>query len=349
MGIKYSREHKYYVVSYHRRHPVTKQTKTIRRQGIKTKSEAEKVYKKLIILMGEKINEVLHPYWSTVVEDFLISFMNRGIANNTLINYKTTLKAHTYLKWEKKHINEITTTEIRDLILEDMSEYSESHKKSMLKHIRAVFQYALDSDIIGRDPTPKLKFKVGEKIKLVLNESEVKALLKEARTTNNRWFPIWAIACFTGMRNGELFALKWSNVDLKKRVMLIDCSWTKENGFKETKSGDDRIVEIAKSLLPLMEKLYVNRDSEFVLPRVQGWETGEQARYLKLFLRKINLPLIRFHDLRASWATIMLSKGIEPIKVMSMGGWKDLKTMQIYIRKSGIHIQGITNSLDFLE
>jgi hypothetical protein len=31
---------------------------------------------------------------------------------------------------------------------------------------------------------------------------------------------------------------------------------------------------------------------------------------------------------------------------MSMGGWKDLKTMQIYIRKAGVNIKGITNNLD---
>jgi integrase len=189
---------------------------------------------------------------------------------------------------------------------------------------------------------------VGEKIKLVLKENEVKTLLKKARDFDNRWFPIWALACFTGMRNGELFALEWSKVDFKKRVMLVDCSWTKENGYKETKSGDDRIVEIAHSLMPLMNELYKNKIDEFVLPRVKGWETGEQSRYLRLFLEEINLPTIRFHDLRASWATIMLSKGVEPIKVMAMGGWKDLKTMQIYIRKSGIHIQGITDLLNFI-
>lgn len=348
MGIKYSEEQKHYIVTYHRRHPVTKKSRGVRRQGIKTRQEAERVYKKLIILMGEKMNEVLYPFWPEVVKQFLVSFMNRGIAKNTLINYESTLKAHTFKKWEKRHINEISTTEIRDLILEDMGDYSESHKKSMLKHIRAVFKYALDSDLINRDPTPKINFKVGEKIKLVLKESEVKILLKEARDRDSRWFPIWALACFTGMRNGELFALKWSNVDLKKRVMLINCSWTKDNGYKETKSGDDRIVEVAQSLMPVMEYLFKNRVNDFVLPRVQGWETGEQAKYLKLFLKEIDLPLIRFHDLRASWATIMLSKGVEPIKVMSMGGWKDLKTMQIYIRKSGIHIQGITDSLEFL-
>jgi len=150
------------------------------------------------------------------------------------------------------------------------------------------------------------------------------------------------------MRNGELYALRWERVDLSKRIMVICEAWTKENGFKDTKTGDDRTVEIAKSLVPLMDELYKNRTDEFVLPRLGSWSTAGQSQIIKDFLATINLPLIRFHDLRASWATIMLSKGIEPVKVMAMGGWKDLKTMQIYIRKSGIHIQGITDSLDFL-
>ncbi|MBT4791643.1 MAG: site-specific integrase [Halobacteriovoraceae bacterium] len=348
MGIKYNRETKNYFVTYYRRNPVTKKKITMKRQGIATRAKAEKTYKKLILLVEDKINEAIFPYWPQVVDGFLLSFRNKGVARNTLINYETTLKAHTYVKWEKKFINKITMVEIRDLILVDMQKYSESHKKSMLKHIRAVFQFALDSNMILRDPTPRLKFKVGEKIKLVLKENEIQSLLKKARDKENRWFPIWALACFTGMRNGELFALSWSKVDLSKRVMLIDCSWTKENGFKETKSGDDRIVEIAESLMPVMYNLFQKRKDNFVLPRVQGWETGEQAKYLKIFLAELNLPVIRFHDLRASWATIMLSKGVEPIKIMSMGGWKDLKTMQIYIRKSGIHIKGITNALKFL-
>ena len=50
-------------------------------------------------------------------------------------------------------------------------------------------------------------------------------------------------------------------------------------------------------------------------------------KHFKSTIRELGLPDIRFHDLRATWATIMLSKGVEPIKVMSMGGWKDIKTM----------------------
>lgn len=66
-----------------------------------------------------------------------------------------------------------------------------------------------------------------------------------------------------------------------------------------------------------------------------------------MFLAGVGLPQIRFHDLRTTWATIMLSKGVEPIKVMMMGGWKDMKTMQIYVRKAGVSIQGVTDKLDF--
>ena len=42
----------------------------------------------------------------------------------------------------------------------------------------------------------------------------------------------------------------------------------------------------------------------------------------------------------------MLSKGIPPAKVMMMGGWKDIKTMMIYMRKAGVDIRGITDGLD---
>ena len=100
----------------------------------------------------------------------------------------------------------------------------------------------------------------------------------------------------------------------------------------------------------LCRKLFNNNKNEnenFVLPRLTKWEKGEQARELRMFLLGMGLPPIRFHDLRASWATVMLTKGIEPIKVMMVGGWSDMKTMMRYIRDAGVSIQGVTDKLDF--
>ena len=96
----------------------------------------------------------------------------------------------------------------------------------------------------------------------------------------------------------------------------------------------------------LRELKLQNSGSEFVLPRISKWDKGEQARELRMFLTGLRLPSVRFHDLRATWATLLLSKGVTPIKVMIMGGWKDLKTMQIYVRKAGVDTRGATDCLD---
>lgn len=134
--------------------------------------------------------------------------------------------------------------------------------------------------------------------------------------------------------------------DIAKKI-LVNVSWNNKDGFKSTKSGDDRILEIAPPLVKIFEKLKKDYpESSFVFPRIDKWDRGDQARELRMFLEGLGLPRIRFYDLRASWATIVLSKGIPPIKVMMMGGWKDLKTMQYYVRKARVNIKGITDKLN---
>ena len=133
-------------------------------------------------------------------------------------------------------------------------------------------------------------------------------------------------------------------MSLEKRQIKVDCSWSNKEGFKSTKSGDERVVEIAPTLMPILKELMlVGADSSFVLPRIDKWGEGEQARDLRMFLAGLRLPEIRFHDLRATWATSMLSKGIPPFQVMAMGGWKDIKTMMIYTRMAGVDIKGMTD------
>ena len=348
MGIKYIESTKTYTVTYHRRHPVTKVSRNLKRVGIKSRALAERTYRELILKMAEKFNENLIPLWPKAIDLFLEDYANQGVQKSTILNYGQCLNFHTRNRWETLRINEITSRDIRDFIFDESVNLSAAHQKNMLKYIRAVFRFAIKEDLVAKDPCPRIQFKRNEKIKKMLNEKEARALLLAARKYKNPWYPIWTLALYTGLRNGELFALRWKNVNLDQRLMFINESWNKINGFKETKSGDDRIVEIATSLLPLMKELKQKSNSEYVLPRIRDWETGTQAKPLRAFLIQLGLPEIRFHDLRASWATIMLTKGVEPIKVMSMGGWKDLKTMQIYIRKSGVNIKGITNDLNFL-
>jgi integrase len=103
-------------------------------------------------------------------------------------------------------------------------------------------------------------------------------------------------------------------------------------------------------LPPILKELKLKTGAgEFALPRRSAWDKGEQAREMRKFLVGLGLPPIRFHDLRATWATLLLSKGVEPIRVMKMGGWSDMKTMMISFRKAGVDLRGATDAMTLHE
>lgn len=82
--------------------------------------------------------------------------------------------------------------------------------------------------------------------------------------------------------------------------------------------------------------------------RFELWKVGKQAQVLKLFCKSIGLPEIKFHTLRACFATQLIGSGVEPVKVMKICGWKDLKTLAIYLRLTGVEEKGVTEGLRIL-
>lgn len=346
MGIKYIESKNTWTVTCCARHPVSRKPVTRAKQGIKTKAEALRQEKKLILALDRMLREDVEPTWASHLKTYDKNLATRNISQKTVENTRLCLEAHTLETWGKKLISEISTDEIRELI-KSKDGLSESHRKNILKFIRGCFQYSVELKLLPSNPTPNITFKIGEKLKSVLTIEQMKTLLNYAKISNHEWYPIWAMALYTGLRNGELYAITWDKVDLENRKAVIDSAWNSKDGFKDTKSGHDRMIELAPELVVLLKQLKLkSMDRHFVLPRIDRWDKGEQARELRRVLEGLGLPRIRFHDLRASWATMMLSRGIEPIKVMSMGGWRDLKTMQRYIRKAGVDISGISDGLN---
>jgi integrase len=154
------------------------------------------------------------------------------------------------------------------------------------------------------------------------------------------------------MRSGELHALTWEQIDLEKRTILVDRSYdsnTKKIG--PTKARYWRTVPINDSLYRLIPDLKSGpQASEFnhVLPRSKEWDNGDQAVSLKNFLKSINMKPIKFHALRACFATQMLASGVSAPIVMKIGGWKKSATMDIYLRLAGVETKGATDCLQFI-
>lgn len=329
------------------RHPLTRQPKSLRRKNIATEAEAKKTEKQLEKQMLQSFEEIASPTWPRPLTEFIKAKSLSDWNEKTAEDAQFMLNAHTLDAWKNRRIDLITPQEIKALVTEKVGHRTPGTQQTLLKYLRGAFQFAVDMRYLPSNPAPTIRFKSGDKIKAFLKEDEVKFFLQKAKEFKHEWYYHWCLAVYTGMRNGELFALTWDNVDLDNGIISVKFSWHRKVGLKKTKSSDDRVVDIAPSLSLLLKELRnAHPDSNYVLPRVREWEQGGQAKVLRAFLQGIGLRSIKFHDLRATFATLLLIKGVEPIKVMVLGGWKDLKTMQIYLRTAGVEVKGVTKVLD---
>ena len=80
---------------------------------------------------------------------------------------------------------------------------------------------------------------------------------------------------------------------------------------------------------------------------MRSWTLGAQAKELKEFCRKIGIREAKFHDLRATHITNLLSNGVSISKVMRQVGHSRMQTTDAYHRLAGVEIKGITENLGF--
>ena len=87
---------------------------------------------------------------------------------------------------------------------------------------------------------------------------------------------------------------------------------------------------------------------DLVLPRLREWRNGDQAMVLAEFCRSIGVTPVKFHDLRATFITNLLSQGVPLVKVMSIVGHRKMSTTDEYLRLSGVDIKiGTTEKLGY--
>jgi len=161
---------------------------------------------------------------------------------------------------------------------------------------------------------------------------------------------ILMLALATGMREGELLSLRWSDVDLEKRILRVvqTVSYIGGYGFVEgePKSAKSRRnILLPEFVVDALRRHRVNQlekrlvagatwiERDLVFPDKDGdflLSLTLLRRFRKL-LREIGLPRIRFHDLRHSAATLLLGMGVEMKVIQELLGHSSIKiTADVY-------------------
>jgi integrase len=126
---------------------------------------------------------------------------------------------------------------------------SNSRKRAIINAINNMYNWAIDNGRLrGINASPATGIdvpRIRKSSPAILTPQQVREFLKVAREQCSEWFPIWLAAMLTGMRSGELWALRKRDVDLEGRLITVDKSYSRRRKtIKETKSGNWRKVPI---------------------------------------------------------------------------------------------------------
>ena len=351
------------------------------KRGFATLNEAkvaEKRFRKEVYLEREEISQrgIL---WGALINEWFQDTMayraknpNERLLPETLLDYRSSLNL-----WTGK-LNNLPCLDLSPEIFEDifrtleLRQYSRQHRRRLRRLIDDVFKFGIRRGLIPRlYQSPVENISVGKgrgKRTEILTISEVQRLVHTALSENHEWAKVWAFAYLSMMRSQEIYALPWSKVDFENRQILVNQSYSIKRerlaikeaaekgiaappnaGIKETKTDEWHYVPMNDELVKLLHQLKeMNGDSEFVFPRNVQWKTNKLAKFLRAYCDKLEIPSVCFHSLRACGATHLIQLGLEPAKVMKLGGWRSLKSMEHYIRQSGIDVKGLNSKLSIL-
>ncbi len=251
---------------------------------------------------------------------------------------------------------------------------SATFRKKLKNTINVIYSWGIEERFIcGVHESPVFGLEVrpdrDEKRPEILTVDEIRTLLRKAKEQSHPWYVIWVAGVLTGCRSGELHEIRRMDLDLVTREQAIEQekspvhqrrygflrvrkSWnTRYKEAGPTKGGYWRTIPISSEFYWfLVHDLHIERlsQNDFLLPRFWEWSKGEQARILRSFCVANGLPSIKFHTLRACFATQLIATGVPATVVMKICGWKDMKTMQRYIRLAGIDEAGATEVLRFI-
>jgi len=165
------------------------------------------------------------------------------------------------------------------------------------------------------------KERVNTKIERWLSLDEEKKLLSASPS----WLQeIITFAIHTGLRQGEIMDLKWSQIDFKRKTIIIS---------EQKNRSVDTLPLNASALGVLLKKApNVIKPEKLVFINHLGNRIGSSV-LIRAFHRaekKTDIPKLRFHDLRHTFATRLVQNGVDLLAVQKLGRWKNTSMVMRY-------------------
>ncbi|MDY6951007.1 MAG: site-specific integrase [Thermodesulfobacteriota bacterium] len=312
----------------------------------------------------EKKEPVPCPTFGEYSEHWL-KFIETLRRQGTHERYETVLRLHVNPVIGKKRLDHIKRGDIRNLLLDKTRGGSRSLVRLTRDVISGVYQHAMDEELVQASPVTGItkRFQLNRKKRPPIEPLTREELALFLETCREPFlimhYPLFLMAARTGMRLGELLAVQWGDIDFNSRFVWVRRSY-RRGRVTSTKTGKERRVDMSDQLAEELKRLLKQRKKEALqqgLGHVRdlvfhrdGGRIIEQnyiRRVFKRILAKAELREIRLHDLRHTFASLLLSQGESPVYVKEQLGHSSIQiTVDVYGHLIPGSNRGAVNKLD---
>ncbi len=259
------------------------------------------------------------------------------VRQRTWERYEQIVRVHIKPSLGRIKLKGLTPTHVRGLYREKLDSGS-SPRTVQYIHItlRKALQDAVSDGLIPRNIADGIKAPKPKKKEInPLSPDQTRAFLEAVY--GDRLEALYVLAIHRGLRQGELLGLRWEDVDLEASTLQVrrTLSLTKSGHmFELPKNGKGRSVELTQDASEALKRHLTRQlediealgddyqDQGLIFPGEKGqpMRPWTLTRKLERILKRVGLPHIRFHDLRHTCATLLLTKGVHPKFVQELLG-----------------------------
>ncbi len=269
--------------------------------------------------------------------------------HTTLADYRKIVNKDLLPVFRGLDLQDVTREKVKSLALACLQKgQSPKTVQNIIRCLSSLLSHAVEDELLTVNAALKPgKFlpKISKRRKVnPLTREEVSLLLATTKDKLPRYYPLFLCAVRTGLRMGELLALQWGDIDWQSRFIEVQRNYTH---FRITtpKSGESRRVDMSRELAQALKDLQTEQQIEAAArawPEIPSWvfcsEVGGllhphnvRDRIFYGLLTKAKLRKVRFHDLRHSFASLLLQNGESPVYVKDQMGHSSIQvTVDLY-------------------
>jgi integrase len=255
------------------------------------------------------------------LKEFSVKYLKHSELSHT---WKTTLTYQTTFNKIIDHFGNIQLSELNKNRIEDFISFrvkkvsAYAGRKDVI-NIKAMLNWAVENNFLNVNPSNKIKrIKTPEKLPVFFTNEDFDKLIANIDSEDLKDLVIFAVN--SGMRQGEIINLEFSQIDFRNRRITLD------NQNHVTKSKKVRSIPLNEIAFQLVSKRIEKNGSSYVFS-VKGNKINQDFlihRFKKFIIDTGLNPKLKFHSLRHTFASWLVQKGVSIYEVSKLLGHSEI-------------------------